>query len=117
MHVQTQEIAEQRVPAVAQADGFQAGKQSALLFIEQAIEQQDGGLEFIRRCLELGGMDGHRNGLSAAPGEHCLRRGTDSMAVYRNWPATSIRAKRCCSTRWRRGCCTSACRASANSWA
>ena len=29
----------------------------------------------------------------------------------------SMRAKRCRSTRWRRGCCTSACRASANSWA
>jgi hypothetical protein len=30
MHVQTREIAEQSVPAVAQADGFQPGKQSAL---------------------------------------------------------------------------------------
>jgi hypothetical protein len=39
------------------------------LFIEQAIEQEDGGLEFIGRSLEVGGMDGYRNGVSAAPGE------------------------------------------------
>src|ERR1700722_2818636 len=69
VYVQAQEIAEQSVPAVAQADGLQPGKQSALLFIEQAIEQEDGGLEFIGRSLEVGGMDGYRNGVSAAPGE------------------------------------------------
>jgi hypothetical protein len=36
------------------------------------IEQKDGSLEFIGRSLEVGGMDSHRNGLSAAPGEHLL---------------------------------------------
>jgi hypothetical protein len=79
MYVQTQEIAEQSVAAVAQADGLQPGKQSALLFIEQAIEQQDGGLEFIGRSLEVGGMDGYRNGLSAAPCEQLFaaREGFD----------------------------------------
>ena len=79
MYVQAQEIAEQSVPAVAQADGLQPGKQSPLLFIEQAIEQQDGGLEFIGRSLEVGGMDGHRNSLSAASGEQLLaaREGFD----------------------------------------
>jgi hypothetical protein len=75
MYVQAQEIAEQSVPAVAQADGLQPGKQSALLFIEQAIEQQDGGLEFMGRSLEVGGMDGYRNGLSAAPGEPLFAAG------------------------------------------
>ena len=69
VYVQAQEIAEQSVPAVAQADGLHPGKQSALLFIEQAIEQEDGGLEFIGGSLEVGGMDGYRNGVSAAPGE------------------------------------------------
>src|SRR6266481_9773814 len=70
MYIQAQEIAEPSVPAVAQADGLQAGKQAALLFIEQAIEEEDGGLEFMGRRLEVGGMDGYRDGLSAAPGEH-----------------------------------------------
>jgi hypothetical protein len=69
VYVQAQEIAEQSVPAVAQADGLQPGKQSTLLFIKQAIEQEDGGLEFIGRSLEVGGMDGYRNGVSATPGE------------------------------------------------
>ena len=45
------------------------------LFIEQAIEQQDGGLEFMGRSLEVGGMDGYRNGLSAAPGEPLFAAG------------------------------------------
>jgi hypothetical protein len=81
MYVQAQEIAEQSVAAVAQADGFQPGKQSALLFVEQAIEQKDGSLEFIGRSLEVGGMDGHRDGLSAAPGEHLFaaRDGLDGV--------------------------------------
>jgi len=51
---------------------LQPGKQSALLFIQQAIEQKDGGLQFIRRGLEGGGMGGHGNGLSTTPGEHLL---------------------------------------------
>jgi hypothetical protein len=54
---------------VAQADGLQPGKQAALLFIQQAIEQEDGGLEFIGRSLQVGGMGGYRNGVSAARGE------------------------------------------------
>jgi hypothetical protein len=39
---------------MAQANGLQPGKQSPLLFIEQAIEQQDGSLELVPRCLEGG---------------------------------------------------------------
>jgi len=88
MYVQAQEIAEQSVAAVAQADGFQPGKQSALLFVEQAIEQKDGSLEFIGRSLEVGGMDGYRNGLSAAPGEQLLAArdgfdgGIEKLAIH-----------------------------------
>ena len=41
MRVQAEKIAEQGVAAVAEADGFQAGKQAALLFVEQPIEQDD----------------------------------------------------------------------------
>ncbi len=69
MHVHTQEVAQQSVPAMAQADGLQPGKQAALLLIEQAIEEKDRRLEFMRRGLESGGMNRHGNGLSAAPGK------------------------------------------------
>jgi len=88
VHVQAQEITEQSVPAVAQADGLQPGKQSALLFIEQAIEQEDGGLEFIGRSLEVGGMDSHGNGVSAAPGKQLfaardgLDVGIEKLAIH-----------------------------------
>lgn len=51
---------------------LQSGKQSALLFVEQAVKQEDGGLEFIGRQLESGGVDGYRNGLRAAAGQHLL---------------------------------------------
>jgi hypothetical protein len=34
VHLQTQEIAQPGVPAMAQADGLQPGKQSPLLFVE-----------------------------------------------------------------------------------
>ncbi len=43
MRVQAQEIAEEGVAPVAEPDGFQSGKQAALLFIEQAIEEDDRG--------------------------------------------------------------------------
>jgi hypothetical protein len=72
MHVQAQEIAQQSVPAMAQANGLQPSKQPPLLFIEQAIEQKDGRLNFGGRSLEGGSMHGHRNGLSTASGQHLL---------------------------------------------
>ena len=66
VRVQAEEIAEQGVAAMTQADGLQAGKQAALLFVEQAIEQQDGGLEFIGGNLEGDRMNRQRHCLSAA---------------------------------------------------
>jgi hypothetical protein len=39
MHIQTQEIGQQSVAAMAQAERLQPGKQPPLLFVEQAIEQ------------------------------------------------------------------------------
>ena len=54
MRVQTEKIAEQGVATGAEADGFQAGKQAALLFVEQPIEQDDSGLECIGSDLQVG---------------------------------------------------------------
>ena len=69
MHIQTEEVAQQSVAAMADADGLQPGKQSSLLFVEQTLEQKDRGLEFIRRHLERGGRYGYRNRLGAAAGQ------------------------------------------------
>ncbi len=67
MRVQAQEIAEEGVAAVAESDGFQAGKQAPLLLVEQAIKEDDGGLELVRGDFEVGGVNGHRNRLGTAP--------------------------------------------------
>src|SRR5439155_6397258 len=68
MRVQAEKIAEQGVAAVAEADGFQAGKQAALLFVEQPIEQDDSGVEFVERDLQVGRVNSQRNSLGAAAG-------------------------------------------------
>ena len=79
VHVQAEEITQQRVAAVPESDGLQAGQQTALLFIEQTIEQQDGGLQFVGRQLERFGVDSQRNGQRAATGQHLVAalRGID----------------------------------------
>jgi hypothetical protein len=48
------------------ADGLQAGKQAALLFVEQSIEQDNRGLEFVGGDLQGRRMNRQRHGLSAA---------------------------------------------------
>jgi hypothetical protein len=48
------------------ADGLQAGKQAALLFVEQPIEQDNRGLEFVGGDLEGHRMNSQRHCLSAA---------------------------------------------------
>jgi len=46
------------------ADGLQASKQAALLFVEQSIEQDNRGLEFVGGDLEGYRMNRQRHGLS-----------------------------------------------------
>ena len=58
VRVQAKEIAQQGIAAMAHPDGLQSGKQSALLFVEQAIEQEDGSLEFVGGQWERFGVDG-----------------------------------------------------------
>ena len=66
MRIHAQEIREQGVAAVTQPEGLQAGEQAALLFVEQSIEQENRGVEFVGRDLEGGGVNGHRNCLGTA---------------------------------------------------
>ena len=40
MDVQTQEVTQQSISAMTEADGLETSKQAALLFIEQPVEQQ-----------------------------------------------------------------------------
>ena len=51
---------------MAHADGFQASKQAALLFVEQCIEQDNRGLEFVGGDLQGHSMNSQGHGLSTA---------------------------------------------------
>jgi hypothetical protein len=59
--IEAEECSQDAVAAVPQFDGFQAGEETALLLVQQTVEQQDGGLEFLRRNLEGGGVGHQRN--------------------------------------------------------
>jgi hypothetical protein len=61
MRIQAKEFGHDAIASVSQLDGLQAGEQTSLLLIEQAVEKQDGGLEFIGRYPQSGGV-GHQRG-------------------------------------------------------
>ena len=68
MRIQAEEIGQDGVAAVPQFDGLQPGEQATLLLVEQAVEKQNGCLEFIGRYLEGGGIGHQRNRLCGLPG-------------------------------------------------
>ena len=47
MSIQSQEVGQQSIPATAKLDGFQARVKTPLLLVEQAVEKQNGGFEFL----------------------------------------------------------------------
>ena len=84
---QAEKIAEQSVTAVAQANGLQAGKQTALLLVQQPIEQENRCLQFVGRDLQAAGINGQGNGLGTTAGHDLiaalghLDRGIEKLAV------------------------------------
>ena len=66
MRIQVEKRRQDRIAPVAESHRFHAGEQPPLLFIEQAVEQQDGGFEFIGGHLQRGGVRDHRDGVSRA---------------------------------------------------
>jgi hypothetical protein len=54
------------------ADGLQTCKQAAWLFVEQSIEQDNGGIEFVGRDLEGHRMNRQRHCLRAAASQDLL---------------------------------------------
>jgi hypothetical protein len=66
MRIHAEELGQNGIAAVAEFHGFQAGEQTTLLLVKQAIEKQNGGFEFIGRYLERGSMHipGHVNNRS-----------------------------------------------------
>jgi hypothetical protein len=66
--IQAEEFGQNGIAAVSQLDGLRTGEQATLLFVEQAVEKQNGGFKFIRRYLEGGSIGHQRNRLRSLPG-------------------------------------------------
>jgi hypothetical protein len=74
VRVQAEEFGQNAIATVSQLDGFQPGKQTTLLLVEQAVEKQDGRLQFIGRYLKSGGVGQQRNRLGGLPGAEQIAR-------------------------------------------
>ena len=69
MRIQTQELRQLVVATVSELERFESGVESSLLFIEQAVEQDDGCLELLGSDLQAGGIGEGGYGLPTAPAE------------------------------------------------
>jgi hypothetical protein len=72
VRIQSEEFGQNSIAAVSQLHGLQAGEQSTLLLVEQAVEKQNGGFEFIGRYLESGSIGHQRNRLRGLPGAELI---------------------------------------------
>jgi hypothetical protein len=72
VRVQTEEFGQDAIASVSQLDGFQPSEQTTLLLVEQAVEKQDGRLQFIGRYLESGGIGQQRNRLGGLLGAELI---------------------------------------------
>ena len=72
VRIQAEELGEHGIAAMSQFDGFQTGEEAALLLVEQAVEEQDGGFEFIGRHLKGGGIGDQRDRLGGLPGAELI---------------------------------------------
>ena len=68
VRIDAEECRNGTVAAVSQLDGLQTRKEAALLLVQQTVEQQNGGLQFIRRNLESGSISHQRNSAQSLSG-------------------------------------------------
>src|SRR5260370_8224733 len=66
MRVRVKNCAQLSTPAMSQFERFQSGVEPALLFVEQAIEQEDRGFQLVWRNLQSRGIHQGGDGLDAA---------------------------------------------------
>ena len=72
VRIQAEEFSQNAIAAMSQLDGLQAGEQTTLLFVEQAVEKQNSRFQFLRRYLESGSIGYQRNGLGGLPGAELI---------------------------------------------
>ena len=56
MRIEVEKVSQLAVAATAQFEGLQPGIEAALLFIEQTVEQQNGGFDFLGGNLQHRGI-------------------------------------------------------------
>ena len=69
VRIQAEKLGQFLIAAVPHFERFQAGVQAALLFIQQIVEQNNGGFQFVRGDFQKRGVDEGREGLHAAAPE------------------------------------------------
>jgi hypothetical protein len=69
VRIQAEKLGQFLVAAMPELERFQAGVQAALLFIQQTIEQNNGGFQFVWGDFQKRGVDEGREGLHAAAPE------------------------------------------------
>jgi len=74
VRIDAEEFGQNAIAAVPQLHGLQTGKQATLLLVEQAVEKQNGGFEFIGRYLQSGSIGHQRNRLRGSPGAELISR-------------------------------------------
>ena len=66
MRVQVEKLGQLTITAMPQLERFYSGVEPTLLFVEQTIEQEDSGFQFVRRNLQPGRIHQGGDGLDAA---------------------------------------------------
>ena len=72
MRIQAEVLGQNAVAAMSQLHGLQTGEQPTLLLVEQAVENQNGGFEFIGRYLKSRSSGEQRNRLRDLPGAELI---------------------------------------------
>ena len=67
-----QEPGQDRIAAPAKFHRLKSRVEAALLFVEQAVEQQIRGFEFIGRDVKFGGIATHRNRMRRQAGTNLI---------------------------------------------
>ena len=70
VRIKAEKIRQLPVATVAQLEGLEGGIQATLLLIQEAVKQEDGGLQFMGRKLQPGDIGEQGNRFRRASGEH-----------------------------------------------
>jgi len=74
MRIEAKKFGQNAITAMPQLDRFQAGEQATLLFVEQAVEEQNSSFEFLGGYLKGGSIGYQGNRLGGLSGTELIAR-------------------------------------------